>query len=84
MADAQTITNELPLVSITVPFYDNSDPYDVQTGERLSKFSENGRNASSGNISRWIEKNPPDRFVEALVYLFLHKPDAIRNEHNSS
>jgi hypothetical protein len=81
MVDAQTITNNLPVMTITVPFDDSSYTYDVQTGKRFGSFGEHGSDAFSG--SRFTEGNPPDQFVEALVYLFLHRPDDIVNENDS-
>lgn len=82
MADAKTITNDLPVMSITVPFYDSS--YDVQTGERLSNVEGDGPNASFGNFCRWTEDNPPDPFAEDVVRLYLQERDAIEPEKASS
>jgi hypothetical protein len=83
MVDTETVRPpSLPVYTATVPFNDSSYSDDVQTRERFGSFREHGADANSG--SRFTEENPPDRFVEALVDLFLLRPDAIRNEHDSS
>lgn len=82
MADAQTITNNLPVMSLTVPFYDSS--YDVQTGERISNVEGDGPNASSDNFCRWTEDNPPDPFAEDVVRLYLQERDAIEPKKAST
>jgi hypothetical protein len=91
MADEETVTVRSPSLSVftaNVP-YDDSYLHDDRTGERFGSSGGIGTDASSG--SRFTEENPPDRFVkalvylvEALVYLFLHRPDAIENENDSS
>jgi hypothetical protein len=81
MADAQTITNNMPVMSITVPFYDSSYTYDVQTGKRIGSSGEIGTDASFGD--RFTEENPPDPFAKAVARLYLRERDAIEPEKAS-
>jgi hypothetical protein len=68
----------LPVETITVPYY--PDGFDIQIGQPVDKFSENGSDVSSGNFSRWTEDNPPDPFAENVVRLYLQERDAIELE----